>query len=98
MLTNNKFLRIIANKYVLTLIVFMVWMSFIDARDWQLISSRHEKLKELEKSEEQLKKQIADTRKELNLLKSSAESIEKYAREKYMMKKDNEDLFIVKTP
>ena len=39
--------------------------------------------------------QIADTRKELDLLMTNAQTIEKYAREKYMMKKDNEDLFIV---
>ena len=36
--------------------------------------------------------------KELDLLKNNAQSIEKYAREKYMMKKDNEDLFILKSP
>jgi cell division protein FtsB len=32
------------------------------------------------------------------MLKTSAESVEKYAREKYLMKKDNEDIFVVKTP
>jgi cell division protein FtsB len=34
----------------------------------------------------------------LNLLRSDAQSIERYAREKYYMKKDNEDIFLVKTP
>lgn len=98
MLSENRFFKIISNKYVLSLLIFVVWMAFFDPKDWQLIHARKEKLKELEKSEEQLTKQIADTRKELNLLKTSAESIEKYAREKYMMKKDNEDLYIVNSP
>ena len=39
--------------------------------------------------------QISDTRQELQLLKTNPETLEKYAREKYLMKKDNEDLFIV---
>ena len=39
--------------------------------------------------------EITETRKELGLLKTNAQTIEKYAREKYLMKKDNEDLFIV---
>jgi cell division protein FtsB len=38
---------------------------------------------------------IKETRGELDLLKTNAQTIEKYAREKYYMKKDNEDLFIV---
>jgi cell division protein FtsB len=45
-----------------------------------------------------LTKQIQETRLELNLLRSEAQSIERYAREKYLMKKDNEEIFIVKTP
>ncbi|MBK7432733.1 MAG: septum formation initiator family protein [Chitinophagaceae bacterium] len=58
--------------------------------------TRRSKLQELKKSERHLVNEIAQTRKELDLLKTSAQTIEKYAREKYMMKKDNEDLFIVK--
>jgi cell division protein FtsB len=38
---------------------------------------------------------INDTRKESELLKTNPETLEKYAREKYLMKKDNEDLYIV---
>jgi cell division protein FtsB len=39
--------------------------------------------------------QISNTQKELELLKTNPETLEKYAREKYLMKKDNEDLYIV---
>ena len=44
-----------------------------------------------------MNKENAETHKELDLLKTNALTIEKYAREKYMMKKDNEDLFIINT-
>ena len=94
----SAFLSIFKNKYFIAGVFFIVWMLFFDPKDWGLISARINKLDELQKSEQQLSKQIADTRKELNLLKTSAQTIEKYAREKYYMKKDNEDLFLVKTP
>ena len=86
------------NKYLIAGIFFLVWMMFFDPKDWGLIIDRKAKLNELEKSEETLLKQISESKAELHLLKTSAETIEKYAREKYMMKKDNEDIFIVKTP
>lgn len=98
MLPKNKYFRILSNKYIICTILYVVWMAFFDPKDWQLMRSRVNKLDELEKSEKKLSKQISETRNELKLLKTSAESIEKYAREKYMMKKDNEDLFIVNSP
>lgn len=88
----------VRNKYFIAAAFFIVWMLFFDMRDWSLISSRREKLADLQKSEQNLSRQIAETRRELDLLKTNAQTIEKYAREKYLMKKDNEDLFIVNTP
>jgi cell division protein FtsB len=49
----------------------------------------------LEKNQTDLNTLIHDCKIELGLLKSNAQTIEKYAREKYYMKKENEDLFIV---
>jgi cell division protein FtsB len=94
----NKFLNIAQNKYFLVIAFFVVWMAFFDPRDWSLIYERRQKLQELEKSQNHMTAEITSTRKELHSLKTSALTIEKYAREKYLMKKDNEDLFIVKTP
>ena len=88
----------VRNKYFIAAAFFIVWMLFFDMRDWSLISGRREKLADLQKSEQNLSRQIAETRRELDLLKTNAQTIEKYAREKYLMKKDNEDLFIVNTP
>lgn len=86
------------NKYFLTGTFFVIWMVFFDVRDLASDFGRRAKLNALQKTEHILNQQISDTRKELDLLKTSAQTIEKYAREKYMMKKDNEDLFIVNTP
>ena len=76
----------------------MVWMLFFDPKDLGSVLSRRSKMKDLQKSERHLNKEIVATNKELDLLKTNAQTIEKYARENYMMKKDNEDLFIVNPP
>lgn len=85
----------VKNKYLLTGVFFVVWMLFFDPKDILSDMERREKLNELEKSEQHLKNLISESGTELDQLKNNAQSLEKYAREKYMMKKDNEDLFII---
>ncbi|MCO5287744.1 MAG: septum formation initiator family protein [Chitinophagaceae bacterium] len=89
--------RIIANKYLLTLVAFVIWMFFFDRNDVPTQINRIQELNDLENAETSMTRQISDTRKELESLKSSPEMLEKYAREKYLMKKPNEDLFVVET-
>lgn len=91
----GKSLLILRNKYLLAIVAFLVWMFFFDRNDLLSQFERVRHANELKKMEETKGLQIADTRKELDLLKTNAHTIEKYAREKYLMKKDNEDLFIV---
>lgn len=83
------------SKYLLVGLFFLIWICFFDLKDIVSGFERREKLNELEENEQHLDQLISDSRNELHLLKNNAQSIEKYAREKYMMKKDNEDLFIV---
>ena len=91
------FKKILTNKYLLTITAFGIWMLFFDRNDIPLQISRAHNLYTLHKTEEAMTQKIADTREELHNLKNSSETIEKYAREKYRMKKPNEDLFIVET-
>lgn len=86
---------LLKNKYLLASVFFLVWMLFFDPRDLSTGFSKQSKYNELQKSEQHLADQISETKQELNQLKNSAQTIEKYAREKYLMKKDNEDLFIL---
>jgi cell division protein DivIC len=98
---NRKYIRmfrlksIFTNKYLITGIVFVTWMTFFDRNDITLQLRRIHELNKLQKSEKLMSDQIADTREELGLLKTNPQTLEKYARERYMMKKDNEDLFII---
>ena len=79
-------------------VFFLVWIFFFDPKDIPSSINRVKTYNKLQQTEQHLNKQIADTRKDLDLLKTNPQTIEKYARENYMMKKDNEDLFIINTP
>lgn len=84
------------SKYILTLLGFGVWMFFFDDRDVITTHIRHpHELKQLQQSKAYYQDQINNTRSELKQLKLNTATIEKYAREKYFMKRDNEDLFII---
>jgi cell division protein DivIC len=88
----------IRNKYALTAIGFAVWILFFDGRDFITTHFREkEELKKLEQSKKYYEQQIATTKLELEQLRSNPALLEKYAREKYLMKKDNEDLFLIRT-
>lgn len=85
------------SKYFLTVIGFGVWMFCFDDRDIITTHFRHPReLRELMLSKKYYEEQIAGTREELRQLKQDNSTMEKYAREKYYMKRDNEDLFVVK--
>lgn len=84
------------NKYVLTAIGFGIWILFIDDRDFITTHFRH--VRELHKLEAQKKyyeSQISSVRVELDQLKQDPATLEKYAREKYLMKRDNEDVYLI---
>ena len=90
-----KKLSFLGNKYFISSILYLIWMLFFNEKDVITEFKRKGKLNELQKSEEHLNDVIKETKQELGNLKNNAQTIEKYAREKYLMKKENEDLFII---
>ena len=83
------------NKFIIVLVLFTVWMMWFDPKDIPSGFARYHKYNELQQSKKHLTEMIKETENELVQLKTDAHTIEKYAREKYFMKKDNEDLFLV---
>jgi len=83
------------NKYFLCSAGFIVWMIFFDPRDIYSQLDHTRQLNELITSKHYYQKEIAKETAELEQLKTNPATLEKYAREKYLMKRDNEDLFIV---
>lgn len=96
---NNLLSRIppfLKNKYALSIVVFAIWMVFFDDRDIITTHFRYKnELKDLENSKAYYESRIAETRIELDKLQSDPFILEKYARERYRMKRDNEDLYII---
>ncbi len=83
------------NKYFLVTIVFGVWMMFFDRND---LMSQHEYRSQLSKLKEERDFYIRETeqvKKDLDELTTNRERLEKFAREKYLMKKDNEDVYVI---
>jgi cell division protein FtsB len=87
----------VKNRYLLTGAGFVIWILFFDSRD--LITSHFREKSDLQKLEESKKyyeQQIADTKRELEQLKTNPAVLERYAREKFLMKKEKEDLFRIR--
>ena len=83
------------NKYLISFAVFCAIIFFFDKNDvFTQLNRRHE-LKQLQQSKEYYTTRISLERKELEQLKTDPATLEKYAREKYLMKRENEDLFII---
>jgi len=83
------------NKYVITLTAFFVWMLFFDRNDIISQIQLRMKLAESRDKKEYYEGQIAIVKKEKQELLTNKDSLERFAREQYMMKKDNEDLYVI---
>lgn len=93
--TAKKIFSIAINKYLLALVVFAVIMIFIDHNNLFEQYDRQRELKQLQAQKTYYENEIEKSKKALSDLNNNPQAIEKYAREKYFMKKDNEDLFII---
>lgn len=90
-----KVIHIFKNKYLIATIFFIVWMLFFDHNDIFLHLQYRKELNELKADKKYYQEQIDLTRKEVDLIKSNPQAMEKVAREQYLMKKDDEDVFVV---
>lgn len=87
-------LNLIKNKYFLTIVALVVWLLFFDKNDFFTQRETVSKLNKLKKDQLYYITEIENNKRELQELKTNKESLEKFAREKYLMKKDNEDVFV----
>lgn len=87
-----KFFR---SFYFLFSLLFLGWMFFFDSNDFITQYQMSKKLSELEDEKAHYLQRIAQVQQDRQELLSNAALLEKYAREKYQMKKPTEDLFII---
>jgi len=82
-------------RYILLFSFFGLWMLFFDSNNAFYRFSIAAEVSDLEDSKVLFEQEIADLRRQRTELLGNQANLEKFAREKYMMKKDNEDLFVI---
>jgi len=93
---NNPALRILLNKYTIATLFFLIWIFFIDNNNVSQWARTNRRLKEQQSKIESLKRDIENTNERVDRLQSQKDSIETFAREKYLFHEDSETVYIVK--
>ena len=91
----KRLLELFRNKYFLAIIAFAVWMLFFDKNDMLSQYEYRAEVNKLQQEKDFYEKETAAVKKDLTELDSNLNTAEKFAREKYFMKKDNEDVFVI---
>ena len=92
----KKILRLLSQSfYLTTAVLFGIWMIFFDSNDVLSQYRLKSKLKDLESSKIHYEKEIKKIEKDREELLTNKRLLEKFAREKYLMKKPKEDIFIL---
>jgi cell division protein DivIC len=87
--------KIFRNFYFLGGVFFLIWMTFLDSNNLMARFSLTSKLNTLENEKSYYEEKIKEVEKDREDLFGNKATLEKFAREKYLMKKETEDLFIV---
>jgi cell division protein DivIC len=92
--TNKRFFKPFKNIFFLIFIVFAIWMLFFDTNSWFIHNELNNDIEALEDEKEYYKKEIEKDNREIQKL-SNEEGLEKYGREKYHMKKKDEEIYLI---
>ncbi|HHB52041.1 MAG TPA: septum formation initiator [Saprospiraceae bacterium] len=93
-LKNKPIIKFITNIYVIILAIFIVWMVCFDENSLLIHYEFNKEIKKLNTEKNYFKTEIAKDKKIMDSLKKP-DQLEKFAREKYLMKKENEDIYII---
>ena len=90
----NRLLKLIKSTYGVIIILFIIWMIFFDSNSLIIHNELNSDINELNEQKSYYEKEIVKDNIELKLIQSDS-GLEKYAREKLFMKKDNEEVFLI---
>jgi cell division protein FtsB len=91
---NNKIIKFFTNIFVLILIPFLIWMFFFDENSYLVHRKFNNEITDLESTISYYQKKIIEDKATIKNLKDSLQ-LERFAREKYFMKKENEDIYLI---
>jgi len=83
------------NFFFISTVIFLFWMLFMDSNDFITQYQLKKKLNSLKNEKEYYQDKIEEVKKDREELFSDMDMLEKYAREKYLMKKENEDVYVI---
>jgi len=89
----KKVISALKNKYLLTMLGLAVWVIFFDKNDLRTQMELRKDVKQLEEERNYYAHEIAEISSDLRELTSNPKTLEKFAREKYLMNRDNEEIF-----
>jgi cell division protein DivIC len=87
-------LKFLGNRYIIVLVFFTVWMLFVDNTSYMEHRVLNKEIEELEDNKQYYQDEIKKDEENIKQLKNP-DHVEKYAREKYFMKRDSEDIYII---
>jgi hypothetical protein len=90
----KKLIPFVANRYFVTCLAFVLWMLFFDQRNFFLQRDRADELEKLEQAKGYYEKQISTTQEQLNNLQYNPSAVEQYARERYLLRRDGEEVYL----
>jgi cell division protein DivIC len=93
-LKNNSIFKILTNTFVLIFTPFLIWMLFFDENSYRVHRKFNQEIKDLESTISFYQMKIAEDKATIDKLGDSLQ-LERFAREQYLMKKENEDIYIV---
>ncbi|HWK99960.1 MAG TPA: septum formation initiator family protein [Parapedobacter sp.] len=91
----ERFLSAIRNKYLIAIVAFAVWMLFFDRHDMATQYGYYSQLKDFKAEKTFYTTEIDRITKAIDDLNTDPLAQERVARERYQMKKDNEDIFVI---
>jgi len=90
----KKLVKFIINRYVLILIAFSIWMLFFDGNSYLVHKEYNKEIDKINKANKFYKENTKEYNIVIKKLKDTSQ-LERFAREKYLMKKDNEDIYLI---
>lgn len=87
--------KFLLNKYAVLLVAFVVFITFFDHNNLISRWETRSRIKGMEKEIKYYKNEIENNKKKMSEMRTSSETLEKYAREQYFLKKDSEDIYII---
>lgn len=92
---STKWYKIVLNKYLIVTLLFAVWMIFFDQNSYFIHKELDKEIQDLSKAQKIYQEKLEKETIQIHQMRTNAEEIERVAREKHYLKKENEDVFII---